>query len=118
MSLVAESAGFRRRDRRGRLAVVLATAIGLAGCVGPRIPPHRNLDRMWRQYVKLPDERAMVVAGDPRRLWVGASAGGAETSDEAVARAMEACKARRLVRRLPGLCRTYALGDEIIWEDN
>ncbi len=89
----------------------------LAACGGPRVPPHPNLDRIWRSYVELPDERALVLAGDPKRLWVGGSAGGAESPSQAEERATQECKRRRLLRRVPGLCRTYALGDRIIWVD-
>jgi len=107
-----------RHGRRRLEWMALAAVLAIPSCAGPRVPPHPHLDRMWRQYVELPDERAMVVGGDPRRLWVGASAAGAQTMEEAVERATVACKARRVARRVPGLCRTYALGDEIVWEDN
>ena len=117
MSAGAYTAGrMRRHGRRLRIGVLGAAAV-ITACGGARIPPHPSLDRLWRHYLELPDERAMVVAGDPRRMWVGASAGGAQTSEEAVERAMEACKSRRRARRLPGLCRTYALGDRIVWLD-
>jgi len=105
------------RSVRVVLACVVGTTWLVFGCAGPRIPPHPKLDRLWRHYVELPDERAIVVAGDPRKLWVAGSAGGASTSEEAERRARIECKRRRVARRLPGLCRTYALGDEIVWAD-
>ncbi len=105
------------RTGRKRLLGALGAASVLVACGTPRVPPHPNLDRFWRYYVELPDQRALVLAGDPKRLWVAGSAGGAETLSQAEERATQECKRRRLLRRLPGLCRTYALGDQIIWVD-
>lgn len=107
-----------RRDRRWVPVVVLMAATGISACGGPRVPPHQNLDRMWRAYVDLPDERALVVAGDPNRLWVAGSAGGAETASQAEERATQECKRRRMARRIGGRCRTYAIGDQIVWDED
>jgi hypothetical protein len=96
----------------------LVAAITTTACGGPRVPPHRNLDRMWRAYADLPDERALVVGGDPHRLWVAGTAGGAETADLAEERATQECKRRRRARRIGGLCRTYAIGDRIVWDED
>ena len=41
----------------------------------------------------------------------------AETPAEAEERATIECRRRRLVRRVQGPCRTYAVGDRIVWED-
>lgn len=114
----AYTARLMRRDGRRLWLGVLGAAVLMSACQGPRIPPHPKLDRVWRHYVELSDERALVVAGDPRRTWVSGSAGGALTSSQAEESAEAECKRRRVLRRIPGRCRTYALGDRILWEDH
>ena len=92
-------------------AVLLAAACARGG----RIPPHPGIDRLWGQYAALAPMRALAIAGDPDRLWVGAAAGGAEAQHDASDRALEECRRRRAERRMQAPCRLYAVGDEILW---
>jgi hypothetical protein len=70
---------------------------------------------LWREYVKMPDERAFAVAGDPQRLWVGAAAGGYATREMAEDAVVAECTRRRNARRMQEPCRLYAIGDEVVW---
>jgi len=89
----------------------------LLGCTTHGPKPHRNLTRLWRQYVDLPGERAIAVAGDPRRpRWVAALSAGHATAAEAEAGAIRECQRRREVQRMQAACVLYAVGDEIVWE--
>ena len=102
----------------GRLvicAALLATVCACGSVLGTRIPPHRGLDRIWRQYSELPPKRALAIAGDPNELWVGAAAGGAQAQVDASDRALEECRSRRAERRMQAPCLLYAVGDDILW---
>jgi hypothetical protein len=79
--------------------------------------PHPDLAELWRSYQALPAERALAVAGDPRRLWVAGLVGGEPTREEAEWSALAQCGQRRAARRLQVPCRLYAVGDEIVWEE-
>ncbi len=96
-------------------AALLATSCASESILGTRIPPHRKLDRIWRQYSELAPKRALAIAGDPNRHWVGAAAGGAEAQADASDRALEECRRKRLERRMLAPCRLSAAGDEILW---
>jgi hypothetical protein len=107
----------RRGRRRLLRTVVGATLLGV-GCSmfgGPRIPPHPALDRLWRQYSALRDERALAIAGDPDGLWVGAAAGGAVSLSDAEDVALAECRRKRAMRRMQSPCLLYAVGDDIVW---
>jgi hypothetical protein len=64
----------------------------------------------------MPPERALALAGDPGRRWVGAAAGGHASQIEAEESAVAECKRRRAARRMRAPCRLYATGDEFVWE--
>lgn len=79
-------------------------------------PPHPNLSAVWRDYRKLPDQRALAVAGDPRRgRWVAGGSGGHASAEEAEEEALASCAVRRAKRRIQDACVLYAVGDEIVW---
>lgn len=94
------------------LAAVLGTACTF---VNTRVPPHPGMDAMWREYSKLPPQRALAVAGDPNRLWVAGVAGGAETQDAASEAALGECRRKRAERSMQVPCLLYAVGDRIVW---
>ena len=96
-------------------AALLATSCASESILGTRIPPHRKLDRIWRQYSELAPKRALAIAGDPNRHWVGAAAGGAEAQADASDRALEECRRKRSERRMQAPCLLYAVGDDILW---
>ena len=100
-----------------RLLLCSAALLLLSACAGNRVPAHPKLDRVWRSYTKLPAQRALAVAGDPRRAWVSAAVGGADTQEGADERALAECRVRRRARRMQSPCRVYARGDAIVWED-
>lgn len=96
-------------------AALLAASCANESILGTRIPPHPKLDRIWAQYSGLPPKRALAIAGDPNRNWVGAAAGGAEAQADASDRALEECRRKRLQRRMLAPCLLYAAGDDILW---
>jgi hypothetical protein len=78
--------------------------------------PHPHLSPIWRDYLEMPAERALAIAGDPRRdRWVAGSSGGHETRERAEAEALLQCRIRRGRRRMQEPCVLYAVGDEILW---
>lgn len=95
-------------------ALAAAAAVSCAGVGAPSV--HPDLAPVWRDYQKLPAERAMVLAGDPRRdRWVVGAVGGYSTQEEAKAAAIEQCLKRRAKRRIQDACTLYALGDDVVW---
>lgn len=86
----------------------------LAACSAPEGPP-RSLAPLWREYVKMPPERALAIAGDPARLWVGAASGGYPSQEMAEESVVAECTRRRSLRRMQEPCRLYAVGDDIVW---
>jgi hypothetical protein len=96
---------------------VLGTAALLLSCAtGPA--PHSDLGAVWRDYLTLPRQRALAIAGDPQRdRWVTGASGGHATREQAEAEALAQCKKRRALRRLQAACVLYAVGDEIVWQE-
>ena len=71
---------------------------------------------MWHDYLALPGERALAIAGDPRRdRWVTGASGGHPTREEAEDAALAECGRRRAQRRMQDPCQLYAVADEIVW---
>jgi hypothetical protein len=106
------------RCARWLAGLLVGAALAATGCATQaRSEPHPSLERLWRSYQALPAERALAVAGDPRRQWVAGLVGGEPTIDEAEQVALERCRQNRAARRLQAPCRTYAVGDEIVWRD-
>jgi hypothetical protein len=71
---------------------------------------------VWRDFLALPEERALAIAGDPRRdRWVTGASGGHDTRGQAEAEALLQCRMRRGQRRMQAACVLYAVGDEIVW---
>ena len=88
----------------------------LLACESGRPSPHPDLAPVWRDFLALPAERAMAIAGDPRRdRWVAGLSGGHATSSQAEAEALVECRKRRGRRRMQAECVLYAVGDEIVW---
>jgi hypothetical protein len=99
-----------------RAVLVLLALVPAPGCATDGASPHPNLTRAWRDFEALPSERAMAIAGDPRRSqWVAALSGGHATPAEAEAGALAECRRRRAERRLQAACVLYGVGDEIVW---
>jgi len=71
---------------------------------------------VWRDFLALPAERALAIAGDPARdRWVTGASGGHGTRVEAEAEALRQCRMRRARRRMQAACVLYAVADEIVW---
>jgi hypothetical protein len=88
----------------------------LLACASEGPLPHPHLAPIWRDFLRLPAERALAIAGDPRRdHWVAEASGGHATRDQAEAGALLECQKRRGVRRMQAPCVLYAVGDEIVW---
>lgn len=98
-------------------SLLLACAALLApGCASEsRRAPHPAIASLWREYLELPPARALALAGDLDRLWVGAVAGGQASQIDAEQSALAECRRRRLARRMRAPCRLYATGGEIVW---
>jgi hypothetical protein len=106
-----------RSVRRRSSWIPVGCALGcllLAACAGGVGPP-RSLAPLWRDYEKMPAERALAIAGDPARRWVGAASGGYPTREMAEESVVAECMRRRSARRMQQPCRLYAVGDEIVW---
>jgi len=105
------------RRHATRLSLLLACAVLFpASCAtrGDRAP-HPGIASLWNEYRQLSPERALALAGDPDRFWVGALAGGQASQVEAEQSALAECQKRRLARRMRAPCRLYATGEEIVW---
>ena len=88
----------------------------MLACASGGGSPHPDLAPVWREYLTLSSERALAIAGDPRRdRWVTGSSGGQQTLEQAEAEALAQCRAQRAARRMQARCVLYAVGDEIVW---
>jgi hypothetical protein len=100
----------------GRGLAVAWTALLLLSCASDGAAPHPDLAAVWRDFQALPPERALAIAGDPRRdRWVVGISAGHATRDEAETEALAQCRMRRALRRMQAACVLYAVGDEITW---
>jgi hypothetical protein len=91
-------------------------ALLLLACASDGASPHPDLAPVWREFLALPAERALAIAGDPRRdRWVTAASAGHATRDEAETAALAQCRMRRGMRRIQAACVLYAVGDKIVW---
>lgn len=100
-----------------RRSLLLTGAVLLfAACAtGSRTEPHPGIASLWRDFLNMPPERALALAGDPDRAWVGAAGGGYASQIEAEESALAKCRRRRAARRMQAPCRLYATGREIVW---
>jgi len=100
----------------GRRFAVAATALAMLACASQGASPHPDLARVWRDFLALPAQRALAIAGDPGRdRWVTGYSGGHATRDAAEAEALSECQTRRGINRIQAECVLYAVGDEIVW---
>ncbi len=97
-------------------ALIMLSAFAVAACAS-KVEPTRDarFARLWIRYTGLPNERALVIAGDPEQRWVGSAVGGHASRAAAESAAFAECDERRIARRLQAGCRLYAVGDEIVW---
>lgn len=95
-----------------------AALLALACATNQPRRPDPSLAEVWRDYRKLPDYRALAIAGNfQKNRWVAGFSGGHETSAEAEAAALRECGVRRLRARAEAACQLYAIGDEIVWQE-
>ena len=100
--------------RHGALAAL--TLLPLACATDGDFVPHPDLAPVWDDFLAMRRERAMAIAGDPRRdRWVVAVTGGHAERAQAEAEAIRQCKVQRGARRMQAACVLYAVGDEIVW---
>ena len=108
--------GRRTPGTLASLATLLLGILLLAGCESSGATPHPNLRRVWKDFLELPRERALAIAGDPRRNhWISDASAGHRTRDEATAAALEECARHRQLRRMQAPCEIYGVDDEIVW---
>jgi len=100
-----------------RLSLLLASAalLAVACATQSRSEPHPGVASLWRDFLAMPPERALALAGDPDRRWVGAAGGGHASQIEAEQSVLAECRRRRAARRMQAPCRLYATGGEIVW---
>ena len=100
-----------------RCAILASLALLQIACASDGdFVPHPDLAPVWKEFLAMPAERAMAIAGDPRRdRWVIGATGGHAERAEAEAEAIRQCKARRGVRRMQAPCVLYAVNNEIVW---
>ncbi len=98
-----------------RLAVPWLLIPAVLACASGADRPPPGLARVWKQYLSLPEARALAIAGDPHNVWVSGAAGGQASSAEAEQAALQECLKRRGLRRMQSPCRLYAVGSEIVW---
>jgi len=99
-----------------RSIAIAGAASLLLACASDGAPPPPNLGPVWREYLALPAERALAIAGDPRRgAWITTASQGHATRAEAEAEALSACGLRRRALRMQAACVLYAIGDEVVW---
>jgi hypothetical protein len=102
----------------GRQIAIAWAAVLLLACAFDGASPHPDLAPTWRDFLELPAERALAIAGDPRRdRWVAGASGGHATRGRAEAAALLECRRLRGIRRIQAACALYAVGDEIVWRD-
>ena len=106
----------RRKTPRLGLFLVCAALLP-AACAAPemRVEPHAGIASLWREFLGMPPERALAIAGNPAGRWVGAASGGHRSQLEAEQSALAECRARRAARRMQVACRLYATGEAIVW---
>lgn len=92
------------------------TALLLLACASDGVPPPPDLVQVWREFLALPAERALAIAGDPHRdRWITAASAGHATREQAEAGALSECSILRGMRRIQAECVLYAVGKEIVW---
>jgi hypothetical protein len=85
-------------------------------CASKSRPPHPNLAEVWRDYRRLPTQRALAISGNIEKdRFVSGMSGGHKNIPEAEAGALRECGARRLKMGQEAACKLYAVGDEIVW---
>jgi hypothetical protein len=105
----------RRCIALGSLGLLLGLPIACAS--DGDFTPHTDLAPIWRDFLAMPAQRAMAIAGDPRRdRWIVGMTGGHRERGQAEAEAIRQCKLRRGVRRMQAACVLYAVGSEIVWQ--
>ena len=107
------------RDWIPRLSLCFFLCLGLSvlllSCTsGPSHPLERT--EFWHRYRELAPQRALAIAGDPRSVWVGGTAAGLSSADEAEAQALAECRRQRSRRRMQAPCVLYAIGNEVTVE--
>jgi hypothetical protein len=94
----------------------LLCALLVISCAADPSKPDPVLSEVWRDYGRLPDQRALAIAGNLRQdRFVAGLSGGHATIPEAEAAALRECGVRRLRARQQAACQIYAIGDRIVW---
>ena len=105
------------RRRTTATAAAWGILLLLCSCATKLNSAHPNLTQVWNEYLEIPDQRALAIAGDPRRnRWVTAASGGHATQSAAQEDALRECRVRRKLRRLQPACVLYAAGKQIVWQ--
>jgi len=105
---------------RPALAASLA-AVALSGCaalgaepMGVRLRDKTRFEAEWQRYERLPEAKAIAVAGDLRGTYTSGVAYGEPTVGAAEAGALARCQQRRADRRIEAPCRMHGIGNEVV----
>jgi len=90
-------------------------ALATVSCASTDAEPPHGLARLWRQFLEMPEERAIALAGDPEKRWVVGVSSGQASLEAAEELALAKCMEQRAQQRMQDPCRLYAAGDEIVW---
>jgi hypothetical protein len=100
------------------LAPALMT-VALGGCAalaaestGIRVRDKTRFEADWQRYTRLPEAKAIAVAGDLRGTYVLGIGYGEPTAGAAEARALARCQERRADRRIAAPCRMHGIGNQ------
>ena len=97
-------------------ALALLFSLAVACISNPsREQPHRGIERLWSDFIALPQQRALALAGDPDGIWVAGAGSGEPSQAAAEKTALAACAAKRDARRMQSPCLLYATGEKIVW---
>jgi hypothetical protein len=97
------------------VAVVLSGCAALATeAMGIQVRDKTRFEAEWQRYMRLPEVKAIAVAGDLRGTYTSGIAYGEPTAGAAEARALARCQERRADRRIEAPCRMRGIGSEIV----
>ena len=114
---VFSRSGARLRIHARSALLLAGVACAQLACASSGPGPPEPLKRLWREYLELPEQRALVIAGDPETSrWVAGASGGQASAEDAEQAALAECRRRRVLRRMRAPCLPYAVGDEIVWK--
>lgn len=103
--------------RLGRV-IALGVVVQLLACAHAACDqePPAALESVWRDYLELPGQKAIAIAGSPRRThWVVGVVSGFQKDADADSAALAECAKRRVASRVQPQCVLFARNEKIVW---